>query len=265
MKEICGDIPLTRREQLCYLLQNAARNIAGLRYPSRTVFWHHLYDDMTDTTPMRAYLNAFMKEMLPKIIPSKHITVLDIGCGTAYMRTILAENGYSGAYTGVDIVREPKLKEDAIEAFTMKFLQQDISTLIPSQTFDLVLSNTSLEHIPDDFNAVQKAHQLTKESGIEVHIMPTYWSLPLYLWHGYRQYTPARVHKMFSGSTYTIYRLGGLASFLIHLFLITFPERIAGRAFIRQRALYPRLKSFANKADRFFPFSSTLYAVVVSH
>ncbi len=265
MKEISGDVPLTRANKTRYLLINFLRNLSGLRYPSHTTYWHKVFDDTSTSTPMRSYLNAFMKDVLPRVIHSKNISVLDIGCGTAYMRTILAESGYSGTYTGVDIVRESKLKEDTVPAFSMNFVQQGIEDFISPASFDLVLSNTSLEHIPDDFGAVIKAHTLVKQRGVEIHIMPTYWSLPLYLWHGYRQYTPARTHKMFKGSTYTIYRLGGFASFIFHFCTVTLPERIFGRGSVRQYPVYARLKRWANKADRFLPFGSTLYAVIVSH
>lgn len=266
MKEISGDILLTWAQKLRYLAVNFVRNVCGVRFPGKTVFWHSTIDSEGSESPAREYLDAFMREMIPSILPTGTISVCDIGCGTAYTRSILSDAGYAGEYVGIDIVREPKLDEKLIPSFSMTFIQNDICTYRSPHRFDLVLSNTSLEHIPDDFAAVQKAHELCAENGVEVHVVPSHWALPLYLWHGYRQYTPARLKRMFSGTSHTIYRLGGLASWLLHLFFITIPDRLVRPyAFRRYTKVYASLKRFANHADRFFPVCPTLYAIVVFH
>lgn len=263
MKEISGDIPLSWAQKLRYLAFNFVRNVSGIRFPGKTVFWHSFFNTDTSDSPARGYLDSFMREMVPTLLPVGKISVCDIGCGTAYMREVLARAGYSGEYVGVDVVREPKFDESTVPSFSMTFAKSDINVYEPSRTFDLVLSNTSLEHIPNDFAVAQKAHELCADNGVEVHIVPSHWALPLYLWHGYRQYTPARLQKMFSGTSHTIYRLGGFASWLLHLFFITLPERILGMKSLRGGTLYPHMKRFAVHTDRFLPFCPSLYAVVV--
>lgn len=265
MKEISGDIPLSLVQKLGYLGVNFVRNLFGIRFPGKTAFWHVRVNDTSTDSPGRSYLNTFVRRMLPMILPVGAVSVLDIGCGTAYMRSILSNAGYAGEYVGVDIVREPKLDEKSTPAFSMTFVQQDINTFESSRRFDLVFSNTSLEHVPNDFVAVQKAHELSADNGVEVHIVPSHWSLPLYIWHGYRQYTPARLKRMFSDTPHTIYRLGGFASWCVHFFCITVPERIFGMSSFRKGALYPKMKRWANMADRFLPFGSALYAIIVTH
>ncbi len=265
MKEISGDRPLSRVQKLRYLAVNFVRNLCGIRFPGKTVFRYFTVGSKAPESPAREYLDAFMREMMPSVLPTGTISVCDIGCGTAYMRSILSGAGYAGEYVGIDIVREPKLDEKSVPSFSMTFVQNDICTYRSPRRFDLVLSNTSLEHIPDDFAAVQKAYELCAENGVEVHIVPSHWALPLYLWHGYRQYTPARLRRMFSGTPHTIYRLGGFVSWCVHFFCITVPERIFGVSSFRRGALYPKVKRWANKADRFLPFWSVLYAVVVFH
>ncbi|MCR4275102.1 MAG: class I SAM-dependent methyltransferase [Candidatus Campbellbacteria bacterium] len=220
---------------------------------------------MSQDSPMRSYLDSFVGTEIPRIFTPKSVSVLDIGCGTAYTRSLLALAGYSGVYTGVDIVQEPKFNLHAEPAFTTEFLNKDITTLHTNKKFDLVISNTSLEHIANDTAAVLKARELCADDGIEVHIVPSLWSLPLYLWHGYRQYTPARIRRLFNASQYVVYRMGGLGSFFLHFFCITIPERTLGVSVFRTRPAYKMLKIMANKVDRILPFCSGLYAVVVFH
>lgn len=265
MKELSGDMPLSSGQKFQYLLYNALRNAGGLRYPAHMRFWHAETPDDAPSSPMRSYLDAFMKDELPKLCTPRKLSVLDIGCGTAYMRSVLARGGYSGGYTGVDVVREPKFDINAEPAFATEFLNQDITRFSSDKRFDLVISNTALEHIQDDAAAVQVAHMLCATGGLEVHIVPSLWSLPLYLWHGYRQYTPARVRKLFSGTNYRVYRMGGLGSFFFHFFWITVPERLFGMTPFRMRhpGAYVRMKRFANRIDYLLPFFSTLYAIVV--
>lgn len=265
MKEISGDSPLSWVKKLSYLAVNFGRNMCGVRFPRKTIFWHHTIDSGNSESPAREYLDIFMREMMPFVLPTGTISVCDIGCGTAYMRSILSDAGYAGEYVGIDIVREPKLDEKSAPSFSMTFVQNDICTYRSPRRFDLVLSNTSLEHIPDDFAAVRKAHELCTDNGVEVHVVPSHWALPLYLWHGYRQYTPARLKRMFSDTPHTIYRLGGFASWCVHFFCITVPERIFGWRSFRKGALYPKMKRWANKADCVMPFWPALYAVVVFH
>jgi 2-polyprenyl-3-methyl-5-hydroxy-6-metoxy-1,4-benzoquinol methylase len=228
-------------------------------------FWYTKTPDDAHSSPMRSYLDAFMKDELPKLCTPRKLSVFDIGCGTAYMRSVLAHDGYSGGYTGVDVVREPKFDMHAEPAFVTEFLQEDITRFSSDKRFDLVISNTALEHIQDDAAAVRVAHALCAKGGMEVHIVPSLWSLPLYLWHGYRQYTPTRIRKLFSGTNYRVYRMGGLGSFFFHFFWITVPERLFGMTPFRTRhpGAYVRMKRFANRIDYLLPLFSTLYAIVV--
>lgn len=228
-------------------------------------FWHTYFQYANQDSPTRSYLDAFMGLELPQLFSPRSVSILDIGCGTAYVRSILAHSGYLGTYTGVDVMLEPKFDINAHPEFKTQFLNQDITTFDTQERFDMVISNTSLEHIADDTQAVIVAHHLTREDGIEVHLMPSLWSLPLYLWHGYRQYTPARVRSLFKGTQYRVYRMGGLGSFFLHFFCITIPERFLGISTLRTKTIYTKLKAVANKADRFLPLCSPLYAVVVFH
>ena len=48
-------------------------------------------------------MDAFLSEKLEKILPNKNINILDIGCGSGYIRKIFTEIGYNIDYTGLDV------------------------------------------------------------------------------------------------------------------------------------------------------------------
>ncbi len=247
--EICGDIPLSSREKVYYFFSNFLRNLQGIRIPPATIAWHTRLKDSSSGSVGRAYMNAFLEEKLSTFLLKKEISVLDIGCGLCHIRGILARQGFSGTYTGIDIVREPLLDTELVPAFLTTFREGDFLTEDIQGPFSLVISNTALEHIYDDRVVVHKAHRACSPEGVEVHIVPSHWSLFLY----------------FSQSRFEVYRLGGFASFLLHFFAVTIPERILGRFFVRKTRAYVSLKRVCNKIDRFLPFCPIAYAVVVFH
>ncbi len=264
MRELSGDIKLSRPQQIWYLLYNCVRGIAGYF----TIFHSHFFSPQmigeTDASLPRKYIDGFLKEQLPVHVPTGKLSILDIGCGSGYIRQILGELGYSGSYTGLDVVREPDFDEYAHSLFETRFIQMPIEEFQESNQYDLVLSNTAFEHIVDDVLAGKKARDAVKARGVEIHIVPALWSLPLYLLHGYRQYSPRRVKKVFSHYSLA-YRLGGLFSFITHFFCITLPERLTGRKVIRRQPWYPKLAEWCIRADKFLPFFGTMYVIIRHH
>jgi len=65
------------------------------------------------------------------------------------------------------------------------------------EKFDLIISLASLEYIKDDKKAVSKSFQFLKPSGVQIHSVPTKSSFLLYLWRGYRQYSPSKLRNLF--------------------------------------------------------------------
>ncbi len=216
---------------------------------------------MNTDSPGRQYLNSFLKTELPKILPNKNISILDIGCGTGYIRRILEDLNYSGEYLGIDVSKEKKFSDES-NKFKIDFIQKPIEDFETDKRFDLVISNTSFEHIEDDIKAGQQAKKYTKENGTQLHIVPAFWSLPIYLLHGYRQYNPERVQKVFPFEK-DIYRLGGFFTFVLYFFLITIPERLTAKMLFRKTSLYPKFLNLANKMDGLMPFMSTFYIIII--
>ncbi len=265
MHELSGDIHLTWPQRIWYLPYNFCRGVAGLfaRVPRKRFIPREL--PRSSDSFLRQYVDAFLREELPRHCPVGTIDILDIGCGTGYVRDILARAGYGGTYHGIDVVKEPAFDSNDNQAFVSTLELVPIEDARFSMTYDLVISNTSFEHIPDDMEAAQQAHRACKHGGVEVHVMPAFWSLFVYLWHGYRQYTPRRIKRVFAGSNYTLYPLGGCASFVCQFLFGTIPERLTGTILFRKQSWYPACAQTCIKIDRFLPFCSMGYAIVVTH
>lgn len=123
------------------------------------------------------------------------------------------------------------------------------------------MSVTVLEHVDRDKDLIRKFGGFLKPRGTQLHIAPAAAALPIYLWHGYRQYTPRDLVERF-GTDAEIVQLGGAGSLLVHLLWITIPELLLR---IPARKLAPRayaatvLGGF--KLDRLLPIFPTALAV----
>ncbi|MFM2339805.1 MAG: hypothetical protein RLZZ360_441 [Candidatus Parcubacteria bacterium] len=267
MKEICGDVRLTFTQKLQYLALNIPRGIWGYTtsLKSTHVAPRFTLAEVNTESPTRQLLDRVFSRVLVQALPQKTIEVFDIGCGTGYVRDVLASHGYSGSYTGIDMVQEAAYNA-AHPAFNSTLIVGDVTTMITDKKYDLVISMTVLEHVVDDRAAVAVAHQLVTRGGVQIHVVPMFPTLFLYFWHGFRQYNKRRLKQLFgkANEETLYYRVGGLASFLTHWCWITLPERILGIGTIRQRlpTLY-RLSLFVSfKVDWFLPFLATAYIIV---
>ncbi len=84
----------------------------------------------------------------------------------------------------------------------------------------------------------------------------------VYLWHGYRQYGARAIAERFGAQGTEVYRLGGLASFLLHLIVITGPEIFLS---LSPRKRWPRWYMFklalCLRLDSWMPLLPTTYVV----
>ena len=76
-----------------------------------TKYWHPKKIEETRDSPGRAYSNRFLYENLSELLSKKEIKMLDIGCGSGYIREILYNLGYKLFYTGVDIKEHKDFKQ----------------------------------------------------------------------------------------------------------------------------------------------------------
>ena len=261
---INGDERLTISERLSYLLQNTRRNLFSGRSAIRA---HPFYNtnisgSLLAASPSRAMSEAFLSDQLQMLTPKRDLRILDIGCGSGRISDVFAAAGYTGQYTGIDIGNRFSKTVQHPEAFQRDFIKTDALNFKPDHDFDLIFSFSALEHIQDDTHLVIAMDNILSVGGAQLHIVPTAWGLPVYLWHGYRQYTLADIEQRFSSHGVSVFALGGAFSFLLHLFFITILEmllHIPSRKWFR--GIYMGLHRMCLKLDRLLPFAPTAYAI----
>jgi 2-polyprenyl-3-methyl-5-hydroxy-6-metoxy-1,4-benzoquinol methylase len=269
IREISGDIPLSRADRLRYLLRNACRNIAGIgRGPRSRAFRPDISCAATiaaGQSPGRLLTELFIEIELPRLSPPRELKVVEIGCGSGSMVYRLARLGYCGRYTGVDITDRFRRDHPRDFPFTVSYEVGDAHAFTPAGPVDLLISVSTLEHIPDDAALIRKLGSQFGPDALELHVVPSGASLAVYLWHGYRQYTPAALAAKF-GPDIKIVRLGGLGSYILHFLFITVPDLIIRRSARRAApGLYRALQLWALRVDVLLPICPTAYAAIRRH
>lgn len=262
--EMSGDGHLTFGQRVRYLAINFLRNLKfGAPRVKRSFFCAPRLPSTSPTaSPSRALTEAFLHRHLPDMLPPNNVRVLEIGCGSGRLANILAGLGYSGTYVGVDIA--DRFDRTPLAGFEKTFVAADIHEFEPEGHFDLIVSVSALEHIPDDHRLIRQLSQYVAPHGVQLHFVPSGWGLPVYIWHGYRQYTARALGERFDARQTMAYAMGGAASFLLHLSVITFGEMLF-RLRLRQRMplVYGRLLDLCLHLDCLLPACATMYAVCV--
>lgn len=260
--EISGDGSMTIVQRLRYLAFNLSRNLKSGKCEANRLRFCTARLPRTPSTasPGRALTEAFLTSQLPKMLPRRSLRVLEIGCGSGNLTRLLAELGYSGSYVGVDVA--DRFDRTVQPGFQRDFVLADAHRFEPDGKFDLVISVSAMEHIPEDHRLIERLAEFVAPVGLQVHFVPSGWGLLAYLWHGYRQYTLASICGRFDSLRTTIFAMGGAASFVLHLLFITVGEILLGLR-LRQRLprLYGRMLDGCLQFDRLVPVCATMYAV----
>lgn len=211
-------------------------------------------------SPSRILTEAFIKSRIPQLITPKRIRVLEIGCGSGRLCSMLAELGYSGEYVGLDI--DDRFTHTQVPGFQSNFIFGDAHAFDPgSEKFDLIISVSALEHIPQDALLIDKLPTWLASGGMELHFLPSSSSLLLYLWHGWRQYPLPQIGNRF-GSDVVATALGGTFTSMLHFTFITVGEILLPlKARKRLRWLYQPLIDRALVLDRFLPLFPSMHVV----
>ncbi|WP_338186431.1 class I SAM-dependent methyltransferase [Thalassospira tepidiphila] len=272
--EINGDGIRGIMPRLTYLVQNFLRNMRPSRKlkisrfstsslfsaPAKIQAW----------SPGRGLSEQFITQHLPKLILAKAATgtdglsVLDIGCGSGRSVELFEEAGLSGKWHGTDI--DNRFVERNNAKFVTSFSQGDILSAEWVTKFDLIYTNSALEHIPFNPEFPNKIREWLKPGGIQVHIVPAPTSLFLYLWHGWRQYSLRTLEEAFRDNNIEVFPIGGLFTSALQFFFITFWENIL-RISIRNKfsKTYKWLLFRAIRADRYAPMFPVFYVVIASN
>ncbi len=267
--ELSGDIPLSPADRLRYLARNAARNTRSfVGGPGSRAFVPDIDRAAAieaGQSPGRLLTELFLESELPRLSPPRELNVLEVGCGSGSMAYRLARIGYRGTYTGIDINNRFRRDHPADFPFSVTFIQGDAHGFAPAAKGDLMVSVSTLEHIPADAVLIDRLATLFAPGAVEVHVVPSGASLLIYLWHGFRQYTPRTLVEKF-GRKVEIVRLGGLGSYLLHFCFITISDLILRRS-LRKHApkFYRAMVIAALRLDRVFPLFPSAYAVIRRH
>jgi SAM-dependent methyltransferase len=267
--ELNGDLRLSVPDRIRYLVQNAKQNLSAFARPAFQQFkgWRPPRGALESVaartaSPGRKLAEAFVVFGLPQHLQPGEISVLEIGCGSGRARDLLARAGYSGRYTGLDVYDRFDF-EARFPDFVSEFRLLDAHEIEPEQRYDLILSNSALEHIDNDVALVDRLRQCLRPGGVQFHIVPSGAALFAYLWHGYRQYAGGALALRFNPAASCVFPLGGLASLAVHILWITLPEQLGQ---LRLRNHFPGTYAAATKLavalDRVFGFGAPMYVVI---
>ncbi|MBF0143897.1 MAG: hypothetical protein HQL59_10630 [Magnetococcales bacterium] len=153
--------------------------------------------------------------------------VADLGCGRGEAALHLQDftEGNLQTYQGFDIAPRPEWPALQAKHPFITFRELDSHAVLADldPACNLILSETSLEHIPDDLALFdQIAAWMRRRQGplLQLHFLPAAASLELYGLHGFRQYSPRRVVRLLErlpeNCRATLVSLGGNASAELH-------------------------------------------------
>ena len=128
------------------------------------------------------YTRAPIRKVEKKLLISipKHSKILDVGCGAGHLLHAMQEAGFTkllgiDPFNANDIAYDNGLRVEKKSIHELELKSQD-------DGWDLIMFNHSYEHVFDQLEVLQKAHELLKPGGICMVRIPTVTS---WAWHTY--------------------------------------------------------------------------------
>ncbi len=267
-----GDVGLTSDDREAYLHFHRERN-AHLAHLSRVEHIRTLpmpcavVEDRSGSSPSRVAMDSFVRWFGRRVlerVERPEIRVLDLGCGSGYARRLLADVGLGGEYIGLDHAEHPRFASFGGAAFAQRLIVGDVHAMDPLDVgpVDLLISMTALEHFEDDARALERARRALRPGAGELHIVPAEKGLDLWGPHGWRQYSPRCVSRLFPQAE--IYRIGGLFSTLVHESMISHANGRKCERRERFPGVYRALRACSHPLDRWTGNRpASLYAAVI--
>ena len=121
-----------------------------------------LYDEVSVSYQAESGL-----DLINKFPPAKGSCVLDLGCGTGYLTSVLAERvGPTGRVTGIDPDKERiQLAQNKYGAISNLEFLEGSSEEFPSGLYDFVFSNYVMHWIKDKEPAIRKVYDSLQVGG----------------------------------------------------------------------------------------------------
>lgn len=199
--------------------------------------WSKTYPD---SSAARKFSDLFWRTLPWEKIERElgEIHIFDTGCGQGNygIRISDGSEGRVASYTGIDAKRRANWGKLEAEHPNFHFIESranDILPLVPKET-TLFVTQSAIEHFDEDLAFFEQIREYMKKSGkkvMQIHLFPARATLPLYLFHGLRQYTPrtiSKITRLFSdGMEFSLYGLGGRASKKLQWKYFTWPVLIA--------------------------------------
>ena len=105
--------------------------------------------------------------LISKVCPTEGMKILDLGCGTGYLSTVLAEMvGINGRVVGIDPDRSRiSLAKREYSNVTNLYFQDGSTENIPGHDYDMVFSNYVLHWVKDKEKAFKNIFESLKPEG----------------------------------------------------------------------------------------------------
>lgn len=130
-------------------------------------YYEKYYRDQSKYEGVREH-EAHEDQSITKLLPfvknnfSKDCKILDIGCSTGYLLSILKNEGYNNLL-GIDPA--PKCKNIAKEKYGLEVKTNDLGTFNSSSRYDFIILSMVLEHLVDIKKNIQKIKEILKNNG----------------------------------------------------------------------------------------------------
>jgi hypothetical protein len=202
------------------------------------------------------------------------LRILDTGCGSGRYGLEIQKFSRGGvkSYKGIDESSRPNWQTTMQENKFVELVaadSADFASLISAET-NFFMSQSAIEHFPEDLTYFRQVRDflLSKSTPwLQVHLFPSAACLPLYRFHGVRQYTPRTVSlitALFPDAQAVLYELGGPNCNRVHREYISGPV-FAGAEDRRntETAQYRAALKNAIELDRAVSSSPSFYALVM--
>lgn len=163
----------------------------------------------------------------------KTAKILDIGCAGGTLLVELKQKGYTDLYA-LDYSPEA-IEVTKSHGIANAYVMDGHAPEFPEETFDLIISSDSLEHLEDDVKAINNWHKILKKDGIGFILVPAFnflWTEHDDINYHFRRYTTADLRKKATDAGYKVLFSGYN---YVALFIPTALVRVAMKVFKKKK------------------------------